>query len=224
MAKTLPVVESVADLTRPENGALFWLEPRQSLHDLQSPKVALGEHADYAVDYYRKEFAPRQDRPFVAYFKEFAILYGRQFSILDQQRHAFEDCFTRDRRWREGVPKNQKAARAEKIRRPVSCSRAWNFTITTRTFFVTCCRGMKLFEEAGLAGQVPVLLPPPGPRHLPRRRGTNWGLPAIARCDGTMVAGRPDGLYFASTYQDASVRHVDSASQPCGSARNSVPA
>ena len=44
MARTLPAVETVSELTRHENGALLRLEPRQSLQDLKPPKVALGEH------------------------------------------------------------------------------------------------------------------------------------------------------------------------------------
>src|ERR1039458_102043 len=37
MPKVLPSVETVSELTRHENGALFWLEPRPSLHHLQPP-------------------------------------------------------------------------------------------------------------------------------------------------------------------------------------------
>jgi hypothetical protein len=97
MAATLPQVETVAELAQHENGALLRLEPRQSLHNLRPPRVALGEHAAYVVDYYKREFAPREDRPWLAYFRN-PILYGRQFSILDSRRRAFEECFTRDRR------------------------------------------------------------------------------------------------------------------------------
>ena len=101
MPEVLPAVASVAELTGPENGALYWLEPRRSLHDLRPPLVALGEHADYAVAYYKKEFAPREDRPFLAYFKN-PLLFGRHFSILDSQKHVFKECIRLDRRWKAG--------------------------------------------------------------------------------------------------------------------------
>ncbi len=76
MPEALPAVATVSELTEHENGALLWLEPRLSLHDLQPPRVALGVHANYMVDYYRREFAPREDRPFIAYFRN-PLLYGR---------------------------------------------------------------------------------------------------------------------------------------------------
>src|ERR1017187_3775578 len=40
MPKALPSVTTISELTQHANGALFWLEPRQSLHDFRPPRVA----------------------------------------------------------------------------------------------------------------------------------------------------------------------------------------
>ena len=132
MPEVLPAVNSIEELTKPENGALFWLEPRQSLHNLKPPEVALGDHADFAVAYYKKEFAPRQDRPFIAYFKN-PLLYGRHFSILDSQRHSFTECVRLDRRWKASVPKRHQHAEYE------SAARSWHISANLQRIPCALC-------------------------------------------------------------------------------------
>jgi hypothetical protein len=198
MLKVLPSVETVSELARHENGAFLRLEPRQSLHDLQPPKVALGEHADDVVDYYKREFAPREDRPFIAYFRN-PVLYGRQFSILDSRCHAFEECFTRDRRWREGVPKRQRQSTPKKV------PGAWllagaEFHNHYAHLFCDVLPRLKLFEEVELAGRYPNILPPKSHAFadeaiallgMEENGSTRWD-------DGCWQL---DGLYFASTFK-----------------------
>ncbi|HEV3271366.1 MAG TPA: glycosyltransferase family 61 protein [Candidatus Methylacidiphilales bacterium] len=198
MLKTLPSVDTVSELPRHENGALLRLEPRQSLHDLQPPVVALGEHADYVVDYYKREFAPREDRPFIAWFRN-PVLYGRQFSILDSRCHAFEECFTRDRRWREGVPKHRKQSAPKKV------SGTWLLAGTEfhnhyAHLFCDVLPRLKLFEETGLAGRYPNILPPKSHAFaddairllgLEENGSVRWD-------DGCWQL---DGLYFASSFK-----------------------
>ncbi|MCE0523006.1 MAG: glycosyltransferase family 61 protein [Methylacidiphilales bacterium] len=198
MLKTLPSVETVSELARHENGALFRLEPRQSLHDLRPPRVALGEHADYVANYYKSEFAPRQDRPFIAYFRN-PVLYGRQFSILDSRHHAFEECFTRDRRWREGVPKGRKQPAPKKVP-GVYLLAGTEFHNHYAHLFCDVLPRLKLFEEAGLAGQYPNILPPKSHAFadeaislldLEKSGSVRWD-------DGCWQL---DGLYFVSAFK-----------------------
>ncbi len=198
MRKALPAVRTVAELAQQENGALLRLETRRTLNDLRPPTVALGEQADYVVDYYKREFAPREDRPFIAYFSN-PILYGRQFSILDSRHRAFEECFTRDRRWREGVPKRHRQAKPKKV------SGTWllagaEFHNHYAHLFCDVLPRFKLFEEAGLAGQSPVLLPPPS-HAFAEDAWKKIGLsgPASARWDDG--CWQLDGLYFASSFK-----------------------
>jgi hypothetical protein len=196
MLKTLPEVKSMAELTQPENGSWLRLESRQSLHDFKVPLVALGEHADYVVNYYKQEFAPREDRPFIAYFRN-PVLYGRQFSILDSQKHAFEECFMRDRRWREGVPK--KPITPKKV--------AGTYLLAGTEFhnhyahlFCDVLPRWKLFEEAGLAGQYPALLPPPGPAFAEAAWQT-LGLTGGESKRWDDSCWQMDGLYFGSSFK-----------------------
>jgi capsular polysaccharide biosynthesis protein len=198
MAKTLPAVATVSELARQENGALFWLEPRESLHDLRPPRVALGEHADYVVNYYKREFAPREDQPFIAYFRN-PVLYGRQFSILDSQRRAFEECFTRDRRWREGAPKERKQATPRKV------PGAWllagaEFHNHYAHLFCDVLPRLKLFEEAGLAGQHPAILPPKSHAFADEAIGL-LGLEGNGSVRWDDGCWQPEGLYFASAFK-----------------------
>jgi hypothetical protein len=198
MVKVLPEVKAVSELTQHENGAWLRLEPRQSLHDFKAPKVALGEHADYVVNYYKNEFAPREDRPFIAYFRN-PVLYGRQFSILDSERHAFVECFTRDRRWREGVPKRRKPVTPKKV--------AGTYLLAGTEFhnhyahlFCDVLPRWKLFEDAELAGKFPALLPPPGPAFAEaawETLGFTGG--ESKRWDDT--CWQVDGLYFGTAYK-----------------------
>jgi capsular polysaccharide biosynthesis protein len=198
MSKTLPEVATISELTRHENGALFWLEPRQSLHDFRPPRVALGEHADFVVNYYKREFAPRNDRPFIAYFRK-PVLYGRQFSILDSRRHAFEDCFTRDRRWREGVPKRQKQATPKKVPGTYLLA-GTEFHNHYAHLLSDVLPRWKLFEEAGLAGQAPALLPPSS-HGFADEAWQKLGLSGKGSKRWDDGCWQMDGLYFASPYK-----------------------
>jgi hypothetical protein len=198
MPKALPSVKTVSELARHENGAFLRLEPRQSLHDLQPPRVALGEHAGYVVDYYKREFAPREDRPFIAYFRN-PVLYGRQFSILDSRRHAFEECFTRDRRWREGVPKRQKPITPKKVP-GVHLLAGAEFHNHYAHLFCDVLPRWKLFEEAGLAGQVPALLPPPS-HGFAEEAWQKLGVAGNGSVRWDDGCWQLDGLYFASSFK-----------------------
>ncbi len=198
MARTLPPVKTAAELTRPENGAIFMLEPRQSNHDLQPPEVALGEHAAFAVDYYKREFRPRQDRPFIAYFKN-PVLYGRQFSILDSKRRAYEECFIRDRRWREGVPKARQGRKPREV--PGTFLLAGSeFHNHFAHLFCDVLPRWSLFEEVHLAGRFPALLPPPSHAFA----GEAWQKLGVTG-NGSAIwddgCWRVDGIYFASTFK-----------------------
>jgi len=198
MPRALPSVETVPELTRHENGALMRLEPRQSLHNLQPPKVALGEHAAYVVDYYKREFAPREDRPWIAYFRN-PVLYGRQFSILDSRRQAFEECFTRDRRWREGVPKRQQQTMPKKVPGTYLLAGAEFYNHYAHLFCDVLPR-FKLFEDAGLAGQYPNILPPKS-HAFADEASRLLGLEendSIRWDDGCWQL---DGLYFGSAFK-----------------------
>lgn len=198
MLKVLPEVKTVSELTQHENGAWFRLEARQSLHDFKIPKVALGEHAGYVVNYYKNEFAPREDRPFIAYFRN-PVLYGRQFSILDSRRHAFEECFARDRRWREGVPKRRKPGAPKKVRGTYLLA-GTEFHNHYAHLFCDVLPRWKLFEEAGLAGQFPALLPPPGPAFAEAA----WQTLGLTGGDSKRwddSCWELDGLYFASSFK-----------------------
>jgi hypothetical protein len=200
MPEVLPAVSTVAELTRPENGALLWLEPRQSLHDLKPPKVALGEHVDYAVDYYRKEFAPRQDRPFIAYFKN-PLLFGRHFSIIDSQNHIFKECIRLDRRWKAGAPRRGKG-NPEKARHvPGSYLQACSeFHAHYAHHFCDIVPKLKLFEEQGLLHKIPALLHDAS-KPLSDASFHMLGLdtPNSRRWDDTFW--KVDGLYFASDFK-----------------------
>ncbi len=198
MRKTLPWVNSINELTSPENGAIFRLEPRQSLHNLQPPKVALGEHAAFVVDYYKKEFPAREDQPFIAYFKN-ATLFGRHFSILDTRRHAFEECFLRDRRWREGVPKIKRKLAPKKMSGSYLLAGS-EFHNHYAHLFCDVLPRWKLFEEAGLAGQQPAILPPASHAFADEA----WREIGVAKDDAVRWddgCWQLDGLYFASTFK-----------------------
>ena len=195
MRRELPVVATAMELPQHE-AAVLRLEPRVSLDQLRPPRVALGEHAAYVVDYYKREFSAREDTPFLAYFRA-PILYGRQFSILDAQHRAFEECFTRDRRWREGVPK----------RKPAPRKVAGTFLLAGAEFhnhyahlFCDVLPRLKLFEEAGVAGKFPALLPPASHGFAAeawRALGMDGGGAHIFDDKCWQV----DGLYFVTTYK-----------------------
>jgi hypothetical protein len=200
MPEVLPAVGSMAELTQHENGALFWLEPRQSLHDLKPPLVALGEQAAYAVDYYRREFAPREDRPFIAYFRN-PVLFGRHFSILDSQRHVFKECIRLDRRWKGGVPR-----RGEKIERQArhvpgtylqACS---EFHAHYAHHFCDIVPRLMLFEQQGLLHKVPALLHAAS-KPLSDESFHLLGLDTANSRRWDDTCWKLDGLYFASDFK-----------------------
>jgi len=200
MPEVLPAVDSIDDLTKPENGALFWLEPRQSLHDLKPPEVALGDHANFAVAYYKKEFAPRQDRPFIAYFKN-PLLYGRHFSILDSQRHAFVECIRLDRRWKASVPKRKQHIEQKAKHVPGTYLQACSeFHAHYAHHFCDIVPKLMLFEQAGLLHKVPALLHVDS-KPLSEQSFHTLGLdgPDSRKWDDT--CWRVDGLYFASDFK-----------------------
>jgi len=198
MTKALPRVETVSELAQHENGAFLWLEPRKTLHDLQPPKVAMGEHADYVFDYFKREFPPREDRPLIAHFRN-PLLYGRQFSILDSRHRAFEECFTRDRRWREGVPKDGKRPTPKKV------PGTWLFAITEYPknyahFFCDVLPCLMLFDEAGLADRYPNILPPKGPAFTSEAYRL-LGMEENGSVHWDDTCWQTDGLYFASHFK-----------------------
>ena len=200
MPEVLPAVDSVEDLPKHENGALLWLEPRQSLHDLRPPKVALGEHATYAVDYYRKEFAPRQDRPFIAHFRK-PLIYGRHFSILDSQHHVFKECIRLDRRWKAGVPKRGAGVEKSALHVPGTYLQACSeFHAHYAHHFCDIVPKLKLYEDAGLLHKVPALLHEMS-KPLSDASFHVLGLdtPDSRRWDDS--CWRLDGLYFASDFK-----------------------
>jgi len=196
MARALPAVETVSELAQHENGALLRLEPRQSLHNLQPPRVALGAHANDVVQYYKREFAPREDRPCIAYFPN-PILYGRQYSILDSRRYAFEECFTRDRRWREGVPKRPR--RPKKVPGTYLLAGA-EFANHYAHLFCDVLPRLKLFEDVKLAGKLPVILPPASHGFAEEA----WQKIGLTENDSKRWddgCWQMDGLYFASPFK-----------------------
>lgn len=198
--EVLPSVDSVSELTQHENGALLWMEPRRSLHDLNPPKVALGEHAEYAVDYYRKEFAPREDRPFIAYFRN-PMLFGRHFSILDSQKHAFQECIRLDRRWRAGVPKRGRKIERDARHIPGAYLQACSeFHAHYAHHFCDILPKLMLFEQQGLLHNVPALLHAAS-KPLSEQSFHMLGLdtPESKRWDDT--CWKLDGLYFASDFK-----------------------
>jgi hypothetical protein len=200
MPEVLPAVDSAEELTQPENGALLWLEPRQSLHDLKPPKVALGPDAAYVVDYYRREFPAREDRPFLAYFRN-PLLYGRHFSILDSRGHVFKECIRMEQRWKAGVPREGR--KFEQTARHVpgtylqTCS---EFHTHYCHHFCDILPRLMLYEQQGLLNKVPALL------HTDSNRLSDESFHTLGldtadskRWDDTFW--RVDGLYFASAFK-----------------------
>jgi capsular polysaccharide biosynthesis protein len=200
MRDVLPSVDTVAELTSHENGAVLWLEPRQSLHNLQPPKVALGDQAAYAVDYYKREFAPREDRPLIAYFRN-PLLYGRHFSILDSQKHAFTECIRMDRRWKAGVPRHGRKIEENARYVPGTYLQACSeFHAHYAHHFCDIVPKLMLFEQQGLLYNVPALLHEAS-KPLSDESFHLLGLdtPDSRRWDDT--CWRLDGLYFASDFK-----------------------
>ena len=195
MRRELPEVKSIDELAQHES-ALFPLETRVSLDNLRPPRVALGEHAAYVVDYYKREFPAREDRPFLAYFRE-PILYGRQFSMLDSRHRAFEECFTRDRRWREGVPK--KKPKPRKVPGTFLLAGA-EFHNHYAHLFCDVLPRLKLFEEAGIAGKYPAVLPPPS-HGFAAEAWRTLGMDGAGSERFDDKCWQVDGLYFVTTYK-----------------------
>jgi hypothetical protein len=201
MPRALPSVETVSELSRHENGAFLWLEPRKSLHNLQPPKVALGQHADYVVDYYKREFAPREDRPLIAYFRN-PLIYGRQFSILDSRKHAFTECIRRDRRWKAGVPRRgeeieQKARHVPGTYLQACAEAHYHYA----HHFCDIVPRLMLYEQQGLLHKIPALLHESGAPVISDESFHMLGLDTedSKRWDDT--CWKLDGLYFASEFK-----------------------
>jgi hypothetical protein len=200
MPDVLPHVATVSELTRHKNGALLWLKPRRSLHDLQPPRVALGEHADYVVAYYKREFAPREDRPFLAYFRN-PLLFGRHFSILDSEKHVFKECIRLDRRWKAGVPRRGKGVEENARHVPGTYLQACSeFHAHYAHHFCDIVPKLMIFEQQGLLHKVPALLHAAS-KPLSDASFHMLGLdtPDSRRWDDT--CWKVDGLYFASDFK-----------------------
>jgi Glycosyltransferase 61 len=200
MPEELSEVNSVSELTEHENGAFLWLDRRKSFHDLKPPRIALGEHADYVVDYYKREFAPREDRPFLAHFRN-PLLYGRQFSILDNQRRAFVECFRRDRRWKSGVPRCREKIPQNARPMPgtylLACAEAHQHYAH---HFCDIVPKLMLFEQQGLLYNVPALLHKTSGAVIDESfhlLGLDTG--GYQRWDDT--CWKMDGIYFASDFK-----------------------
>jgi hypothetical protein len=200
MVKSLPRVQTVEELAGSKNGSLLWLKTRSSNQNLSPPKIALGPHADYVVDYYLKEFPPREDRSWVAYFGE-PMLYGRHFSILSSHRRAYEECFVRDRRWRDAVPKRRPGAEPQAAKSvPGTYLLAGNEHHSNYAhFFYDIFPRMMLFEEAGLLDQHPLLRPPSNPFVDAAYR--QMGLAGSDSRIWDNSLWQLDGLYYASPFK-----------------------
>ena len=200
MPAVLPSVETVSELTKHENGALLWLEPRRSMDHLQTPKVALGEHADYVVDYYKREFPPREDRPWIAYFRN-PLLYGRHFSILDSRKHAFKECIRLDRRWKGGVPHPGKGIEQGALHVPGTYLQACSeFHAHYAHHFCDIVPRLMLYEQQGLLHNVPALLHAASkPVSDASFRMLGLDTKEAKRWDDS--CWKLDGLYFASAFK-----------------------
>jgi len=197
-AKVLPVAKSLAELPTLPQGGLFWLEERINFKTFRPPAIALGADAGYVCDYYRKEYAVQKVRPFISYFKN-ALLYGRQFSILDSRKRAFEECFTRDRRWRKGVPKRNEKLAPRKISGTyrLACAESHNHFCH---LFCDVLPRLKLYEEAPLSESIPYILPPVshGFAEEANQLMGLWNNGSIQWDDGCWQI---EGLYFASSFK-----------------------
>jgi capsular polysaccharide biosynthesis protein len=193
MPDVLPAVSSVAELTGHENGALLWLEPRQSFQDLKPPKVALGKDAEAVLRYYRWEFSPREDRPFIAYFRN-PLLYGRHFSIIDSQKHIFKECISKASRWKAGVPRKKMEARHVPGTYLQTSS---EFHAHYAHHFCDILPRLMLYEQQGLLHKVPALLHASG-KSVSEQSYRRLGLdtPDCRYWDETFW--KMDGVYFAT--------------------------
>ncbi len=200
MPEVLPAVESVSELTQRENGALLWLESRRSLHDLHPPRVALGEHADYVVDYYEREFKPREDRPFIAYIPK-PMLYGRHFSILDSRGYVFKECIRLPQRWKGGVPRRRRETEQGALHVPgVYLQTCSEFHAHYCHHFCDIVPRLMLYEQQGLLHHVPALL------HVSSSKVSSesfhmLGLDTSDSKAWDETCWKLDGIYFASAFK-----------------------
>lgn len=199
MEKVLPAVESVEELARHEVGALLRLEPRQSLHNLQPPKVALGDDAAKVLEYYRWEFQPRVDHPFVAFFRD-ARLYGRHFSIIDARDRIFKECISKASRWKAGVPRRKEAGLAPREVPGTYLQTCAEFHAHYAHHFCDILPRLMLYEQLGLLHEVPALL------HVHSKAASDQSFhqlgldtPDSQQWDETYW--KMDGLYFASAFK-----------------------
>jgi capsular polysaccharide biosynthesis protein len=194
MAKSLPRAGQVEALARGDS--LFRLRTRSSNRNLKPPTVALGPQADYVVDYYKKEFPPREDRPWIAYFDR-PMLYGRHFSIIDSQRRLYEECFIRDRRWRGAAPKRRaELAEARKISGTYLLA-GNEFHSNYAHFFYDILPRLMSFEEAGLLSSHSLILPPSNP--FAAAAYERMGLAGNGSLVWDNTLWQLDGLYYASS-------------------------
>ena len=197
-AKVLPVARSLKELSMLPQGGLFQLKERKNFSEFRPPLVALGDDAAYVCDYYKNEYAVQETRPFIAYFKN-ALLYGRQFSILDSQNRAFEECFTRDRRWRKGIPKRSEKLKPRKIpgTYKLACAESHNHFCH---LFCDVLPRLELYEEVPALDSLPYILPPTSyafAEDANQMMGL-WNNGAIQWDDGCWQI---EGLYFASSFK-----------------------
>jgi len=197
-AKVLPTAKSPDELSTLPNGGIYWLEERTNFSTFQLPAIALGEDADYVCNYYKKEYAIEKIRPFIGYFKS-SRLYGRQFSILDQQNRAFEECFTRDRRWRKGVPKRKEKLELRKIsgNYKLACAESHNHFCH---LFCDVLPRLNLYEEAPISEEVPYIFPPAS-HGFAEDASQMVGLQNTGSIQWDDGYWQIEGLYFASSFK-----------------------
>jgi len=200
MAKTLPKMQSVADLVASKKDGLLWLKTRSSNQNLNPPKIALGPHADYVVDFFKKEFQPREDLSWIAHFAQ-PMLYGRHFSILSSNRRVYEECFIRDRRWRDAVPKSKREedSRVAKNVPGIYLLSGNEFHSNYAHFFYDILPRLMLFEEAGLLYQFPLIRSPSNPFADAAYRQMGLGGDNSRVWDDSLW--KVDDLYYASTFK-----------------------
>jgi hypothetical protein len=196
MLKALRVVDTVGELSAQKTGGLLWLKPRKSFYGLNPPTVSLGRSVDYILSYFRSEFFPRENRPWIAFFRD-PLVYGRQYTILDLHRRAFEESIRLDRRWRAGVPRREQ--KVEEKARPVPGTylmACLEFHSQYAHHFIDLIPRLMLFDEAGLLDRFPALLPETTSAFAEESfRHLGLDGPDSLRWDNT--CWRLDGLYFA---------------------------
>lgn len=190
------MVKTPADLAA--EGGLLWLKERTNFSSYKTPLVASGEHADYVVDYYRREFAVQTVRPFVAHFKN-VRLYGRQFSVIDAANRIFEECFTRDRRWTKGVPKRREKVSIRTMPGvyKLACAESHNHFCH---LFCDVLPRIKLYDEAAVPESLPFIIPPVS-HGFAEEANQMMGLWDNGSVQWDDTCWRLESLYFASSFK-----------------------